>query len=258
MHVILVVTMTCWFPTILCLLYLCRCPRFILHSRSEEEILSLRPHHPSLPASPTAALQHHGAPGNGSASSLTPNYPRGTTPFTPSRTPTFRRLSSSRHRSKTSPHYTKSGPYSNHSSPSAKDTNLKILQVAAGMTDEAGGAQHHENVRPRTVAGVVSGGAGSRLPASPLTTNTASGSRRAQSRRVWDYKHSAAVESTTSAGGSPKDRSAPRKTSLARSNQAKYTLQHLVDPNSRCASGMVSHVNYTYNFYKLFSTVTKT
>ena len=219
---------------------LCRCPRFILHCRSEEEVLSQHPQLPSLShfhsASPSALHHNHSVPGD-SACSVTPYYPKKATPFTPSRTPTFKRLSSSHHRSKSSPMYRKA---QGDNTPTSLRDSAKSRQLAAG-TDDAGAARYHENLHHHPTTPAASGGG--RLPGGRATQT---GSGKAHSRKVWDQRPTTA-ESMTSAGGSPKDRTTSKKTSSAKNNyqQAKYTLQHLLDPNSRCASSMVSSYSHT-------------
>lgn len=162
-----------------------------------------------------------------SVHSLTPNYPRRTTPFAPSRTPTFKRLTSSspHHRSKSSPMFRKS--HGGEATPPVRE-HAKCRQFAAGSED-AGVARHHDKLRPHTVDG-------SRF--APSSSPTTPYSRRVHSRRVWDK--CSGVEGTPS-DGSPKASSSSKKTSSVRRNQlAKYTLHHLPDPSSRCASSMVS------------------
>ena len=190
-----------------------RCPRFILHCRSEEEALlsHAQPSSLSRPHSTTPVVYPHQAVSSNSARSLTPNYSGAATPFTPSRTPTFKRLtSSSHHRSKS---------HSN-ATPTTRD-HVKGRLLAAG-TDDVGAAKHHElTTRPHTVTG-------SRQHSSPYVD-----SGRCPSRKVWDKQ--SAIEST----GSPKGKTSLTKKMSSpskKSQRAKYTLQHLRDPHSRCAS----------------------
>ena len=188
-------------------MYTCRCPRFILHCHSEEEALLLNPQFPSLSRSHSATpvvFPHQTVSGN-SALSLSPNYSGRATPFTPSRTPTFKRITSSPHRRAKS---------HGNATPTTRGRQL------AASTDDVGVARHHESSpRPHTVTG------------NRQLTSSCVDSGRCPSRRVWDKQ--SAVEGT----GSPKGKIGSKMTSPARNNRrAKYTLQHLRDPNSRCAS----------------------
>ena len=209
-----------------------RCPRFILHCHSEEEVLSLQqqlnlPSLPHRPHSTTPMTYHHhhtaSAPGSG-ALSLSPNYPpKRSSPFTPSysRTPTFKRLAhaSPHHRSRSSPMYGKS--YQGDGTPATKES-MKIQRNMA-TTDEIVVEEGHENLRPYTVDG-------SRLHSSLAKVVS---SKRAHTRRVWDKG---------SGRGSPKASSNLKSSPSARNSQrAKYTPHHIPDPNSRCASSMVSY-----------------
>ena len=197
--------------------YLCRCPRFILHCHSGEEGLSLQqPHRPSLPHSHSTTpmcFQHYTTAGN-NTHSLSSNYPSRASPFTPSRTPTFKRVAlSPHHRSKSSPMFRKLQVDGNFP---ATRNNEKNRQVAAG-SDDVGAAKYHENLRPHTVAG-------SRLTAGSLAKSLGNG--REHSRTVLDRSQ------TT--------RSSFKKTSPTRNiKKAKYTPIPLMDPNSRCSSSMV-------------------
>ena len=191
----------------------CRCPRFILHCRSEEEALSSHPQPPSLsrPHSTTPVVFPHQAVSCNSARSLTPNYSGAATPFTPSRTPTFKRLPSSPHR--------RSKSHGN-ATPTSRD-HVKGRLLAAG-TDDVGAARHHElTTRPHTVTG-------SRQHTSPYVD-----SGRCPSRKVWDKQNAIEGAGTPNeTTGSVKKISSPSR----KSQRAKYTLQHLRDPHSRCAS----------------------
>ena len=210
-----------------------RCPRFILHCHSEEEVLSLQQQQanlPSLPHRPHSTIpmtyhHHHtaSAPGSG-AQSLSPNYPaKRTSPFTPSysRTPTFKRLThaSPHHRSRSSPMYGMS--YQGDGTPATRES-VKIQRNVAA-TDEIAVEEGHDNLRPHTVDG-------SRLHSSLAKVMS---SKRAHIRRVWDKN---------SGTGSPKASSNLKSSPSARNSQrAKYSPHHIPDPNSRCASSMVSY-----------------
>ena len=197
----------------------CRCPRFILHYHSEEEVSLHQPKIPSLHLRPHSTIpmtyQHHSTVPGSSVQSLPHHYQKKTTPSTPSRTPTFKRLTaSSRHRSKSSPVCGRS--YSGDSTCSLRDYE-KIRQIAPSPYD-TGIAGHHENRRPYTVDG-------SRLH---KHLSRIMSSKRANSRRVWDKG---------SCTGSPKASS--NSPSTRNSQRIKYTPHYIPDPNSRCASSDV-------------------
>lgn len=188
-------------------------------------MLQQQPNLPSLPHRPhstTPMTYHHhtATTPDSSALSLSPNYPaKRTSPFTPSysRTPTFKRLphASPHHRSRSSPVHGKS--HTGDGTPATRES-VKVRHITAAM-DEIGVAGYHEDLRPHTVDG-------SRLHSSLMS------SKRAHSRRVWDKG---------SSPGSPKASSNLKSSPSTRNSQrAKYTSHHIPDPNSRCASSMVS------------------
>ena len=167
-------------------------------------------------------FQHHATSG---PSTLSSNYPSRASPFTPSQTPTFKRVvMSPHHRSKSSPAFRKSQGANN--SPSTRG-GVKIQPVARG-NDDVGAARHHE--RPHTVAG-------GRLMSESLAKNTDGG--MARSRKVWDKPPSA--ERTTSNKSTKPWTNSRKNSSTVRNNQrAKYVPHPLMDPKSRCSSSLVS------------------
>ena len=198
-------------------------------------VLTLQQQQPNLPSLPhrphstTPLTYHHHttpAPAGSSAQSLSPNYPtKRTSPFTPSysQTPTFKRLTqaSPHHRSRSSPMHGKS--HTGDDTPATRES-VKIQRLTA-TTDEIVVTGEHENLRPHTVDG-------SRLHSSLAKFMS---SKRAHSRRVWDKG---------SGPGSPKVSSNLKSSPSARNSQrAKYTPHHIPDPNSRCASSMVSSLS---------------
>ena len=163
-----------------------------------------------------------------------------TTSFSPrySQTPTFKRLThaSPHHRSRSSSMYGKS--HQGDSTPAARESG-KIQQNMAAMDEIAVEEGGHENLRPHTVDG-------SRLHSSlakAVSSANGSSKRAAHTRRVWD-KGSGAGSLKTSSGSTLKSSPSARN-----SRRAKYTPHHIPDPSSRCASSMVSHVQWPI-YYK--------
>lgn len=168
-----------------------RCPRFLTHYYTETSAPAFQPR--PLSCAPLVVQE------------LT-NYPRISTPHTPTGTPTFRRLTSGRTRSFSSPTSYRRG---------GEDRGGKLFELI--KTDNLG-----------------------------ISTEESDVSVRSRSRRVWGDK-----EDTTKA---------PRGDAMARGKKsyfdkvAKYTLHHVPDTNSRCASAMViitnvgSYLNFLFCF----------
>lgn len=110
------------------------------------------------------------------------------------------------------------------SHPATKES-VKIQQNNMATMDEIAMEGSHESLRPHTVDG-------SRIHSSLVTVM--SSTKRAHTRRVWDKG--------SSGMGSPRMTSTLKSLPSTRNSQrAKYTSHHIPDPNSRCASSMVSY-----------------
>ncbi len=165
-------------------LFIFRCPRFLAHHHAETIDPTLPSQSRPLSSAPVAVQDGQ----------LT-NYPRVSTPLTPTGTQTFRRLTCGRTRSFSSP-------------------------ASYRQAQEDRGSKLMERFKA-DIAGLSAGGSEVGLMGS-----------RSCSRRVWDKDD---VVKVTRGEAS---RQGGKKSHFDR--VAKYTLHHVPDPNSRCASTMVN------------------
>ena len=229
------------FDLLYCCLF-CRFPRFLLHHQNE--MIDIGAHHPHSYSAPEALQVDCSS--SFSQESLTANYPRVTTPFTPSVTPTFRRLKPSSQLQGSS-----SGVFSNSPKRSAPESR-KLLRAPTyhgfvplpvnevDNTRTRVSFKPTDHIRPHTVDGSLS------LPPHSPTKGT--------TRKVWDRSGLYQEENLLWNGESTRGDNVARSSVGRKDNRkvvsavnltqvAKYTLQRLPDPNCRCASSMVSEID---------------
>lgn len=226
---------------VLCL----RCPRFLIHHSGEVAITSPAAHSLSRPYSCTpVTLQFQDGQSvqvnSRQKQSLPANYPRISTPLTPTSTPTFRRLTSGRPRSHSSPtSYRKAqeerdGRLQSLVKSSKQSDNSQNVQKGGetDFSDEGDGAIPID--RPHTVEGTGS----NKSAHSKRTTSRGLSSCLGPSHRVWGTQDE--PQTKFKGEGAIAHRREKKLSSGAHfRHAAKYTLHHVPDPTSRCASRLV-------------------
>ena len=207
-----------------------RCPRFILHRRHNAPLHTSQPHPStsSTTATPffrsfsTTPVALHTITPSHPHSSTSPKHPKLPSPFTPTQTPTFRKLTSVRPRSKSSPTNYQNKIQEEHPS----DRNDGNHQPTKSQTVSFG---DNRTSNLPSIAMPFHCEATSTASQRPHTVDTASirPPVRGKSRKVWHKQ-------------SPHKEGQNQSPLTHFSQLAKYTQHHLPDVNSRCASVLVS------------------
>lgn len=204
----------------------CRCPRFMLHhsvemkakSSSRSQLESVFRPYSCIPTIPQVHDRHHFQTLSEQQQFLTSNYPRASTPLTPTSTPTIHRVLFSRKRSFSSPPTFIKGQEERDSLIKApKDVDKCFIKYKEGDTDFSNKPKPEE------------------CPHSKYNSYRRISSPLSRSRKIWEAKEGKSKDKTSSS--KQEDNAAAINTQFNR--LAKYTLHHVPDPNSRCASRLV-------------------